>query len=123
MTIEWRRYLFSVALVFCVAIAIVSARQPAPQTAATFLASAENRYRNGDLAGALADYDRAITLDPKNPATYTLRGFLRMEQRDLDGAIADFTQGILLDPKAGANFALRGSARYQKKDADGAIAD
>ena len=91
--------LLVVALVICAAGAVTSARRLEPQGAATYLSSAENRYRNGDLEGALADYDQAIKLDPKNPKPYMLRGFLRLQKRDVDGAIADFSQGIVLDPR------------------------
>ena len=114
-----------VAVLFVVygALETTLARGVDPQSAATYLSSAENRYRNGDIDGALADYDQAIRLDPRNPQPYQLRGYLRMQKKDLDGAIADFTQGITLTPKDAGNYALRGSARYQKEDNDGAIAD
>ena len=52
---------------------------PAPAqmpAAETFVNSAENRARNGDVDGALADLTRAIALDVKNPDVYRYRGLL-----------------------------------------------
>src|SRR5262245_55759150 len=50
------------------------------------------RYNLGDLAGALADYDRAIALKPDEATTYNNRGLVRSELGDLAGALTDFDQ-------------------------------
>ena len=43
----------------------------------------------GDLDGAIADYDRAIQLAPKDAAIYNNRGLAKQEKGDLDAAIVD----------------------------------
>src|SRR6266567_2305233 len=77
----------------------------------------------GDLDGAIADYDRAIQLDPKDAAIYNNRGLAKQEKSDLDGAIADYNRVIELDPKFAKAYCDRGVAERRKGDLDGAITD
>src|SRR5271170_6283914 len=46
----------------------------------------------GDLDGALADYNHAIELDPKNAVAYDDRGLLKQNKGDNDGALADYNK-------------------------------
>jgi len=77
----------------------------------------------GDLDGAIADYDRAIQLDPKDAAIYNNRGLAKAEKGDLDAAIVDFNRAIQLNPKDAVACSNRGNAKRDKGDMDGAIAD
>ena len=58
-----------------------------------------HHYR-GDLAGAIADFDKALALDP-NVITYINRGLVRYQQGDRKGARADFerARAITTDPQ------------------------
>jgi len=81
-------------------------------------------YKNKrGLDRAIADFDQAIRLDPKNPNTYTLRGMAWEAKGDFDRAIADFDQAIRLDPKNTDAYTVRGIAWQTKGDLDRAIAD
>ena len=77
----------------------------------------------GDLDGAIADYDRAIQLDPKDPAIYNNRGLAKQAKGNLDAAIVDFNRAIQLNPKDAVACSNRGNAKRDKGDMDGAIAD
>jgi tetratricopeptide (TPR) repeat protein len=77
----------------------------------------------GDLNGAIADYNRAIQLDPKDAAIYNNRGLAKQEKGDLDAAIVDFNRAIQLNPKDAVACSNRGNAKRDKGDMDGAIAD
>jgi tetratricopeptide (TPR) repeat protein len=79
--------------------------------------------KKGDLDGAIADFDRAITLNPKDDAPYYNRAQARRLKKDAAGAIADYTKAIELGSTNPAAYNNRGNARSENKDQDGAIAD
>ncbi len=81
------------------------------------------KYEAKDYSGAIADYDKAIELDPQNAFAYYNRGTARKDKGDMDGAIADFNRAIELDPQDIFIYCLRGIVRKDKGDMDGAIAD
>lgn len=77
----------------------------------------------GNVAAALADYSKAIELNPANPEALANRASLRQRNGDLQGAIADFSQAIEMRPKNAEYFHARGRAREDLDDLDGAIED
>jgi tetratricopeptide (TPR) repeat protein len=81
------------------------------------------KAKNGDLDGALADFDRAIELNPKDDAPYYNRAQAKWLKKDTAGAIADYTRAIDLGSTNPAAYNNRGNARAENNDRDGAIAD
>ena len=81
------------------------------------------KAKNGDLDGAIADFDRAMELDPKDDAPYYNRAQARRLKKDTVGAIADYTKAIELGSTNPAAYNNRGNARAENNDRDGAIAD
>jgi len=49
------------------------------------------RHLKGDLDGAIADYTKAIELNPDYELAYLNRGRAKHDKSNLDGAIADCT--------------------------------
>jgi tetratricopeptide (TPR) repeat protein len=49
--------------------------------------------RGSDLEGAIADYSKALRLNPHYAEAFYYRGIARADQGDLEGAIADVEQG------------------------------
>jgi serine/threonine protein kinase len=82
----------------------------------------QEKARQGDLQGAIADYTLAIQLDPQNGRAYSQRGSARYKSGDWAGAVEDFTQAIQLTGDARA-YVNRGIARYRLGDYEGAVAD
>jgi tetratricopeptide (TPR) repeat protein len=81
-----------------------------PLAAAAAQRRADAKRRRGNLAGAIRDYDEAITVSPPNTALYYLRGTAHQEIEDHAGAIADFEAGLKLDPSnATLHFLLQQS--------------
>jgi tetratricopeptide (TPR) repeat protein len=92
-------------------IAIAEAKKP---TASDRFASGIQKYRKGDVQGALADFNRAIELDPKYAIAYYGRGFLAVEKlQDLQGALADFNRAIELDPNNAVAYCARGVLKHE----------
>jgi tetratricopeptide (TPR) repeat protein len=54
-------------------------------------------YRNGDLNGAITDFDQAIQLDPKFSAAYIDRGIVYYRMRKFDRAFADISRAKRLE--------------------------
>jgi tetratricopeptide (TPR) repeat protein len=82
-----------------------------------------NRYDRGDLDGAIADYSKAIKINPKSEDAFYNRGLARDNQGDLQGAIADYSKAIEIDPTSDRSYQNRGYSRWKKGDLQGAIAD
>ena len=95
----------------------------APRTAMEWNRRAVARMSVGDDEGALADFDRALGLDPGSALAYTNRGCIRERRGDLPGAIADQTRAIELAPMHPTGWMNRGNARRAARDLDGALAD
>ena len=95
----------------------------AEQTADDLNKSGFDKYLHGDYDGAIADYTKAILLNPKSSEAYSNRGDAKLFKTDYDGALADGNQAIALDPKSAAAYSVRGQAKSAKSDYDGAIAD
>src|SRR5439155_94389 len=96
---------------------------PKPKGAEGFLNRASARRFNGDVNGAIADYNRAIELDPKNASAFNSRGMLKKSKGDLDGAITDFNSAIELNENFAIAYKNRGDAKQAKGDAAGAKED
>lgn len=79
--------------------------------------------KKGDLSGAIADFDRAIKLDPRDALAYQNRAYAKRLKKDPAGAIADYTRAIELDPNSADAYYNRGNVKTDRNDLDGAIAD
>ena len=81
------------------------------------------KAKNGDLDGAIADFDRAMQLNPKDDAPYYNRAQARRLKKDTAGAIADYTRAIEFGSTNPAAYNNRGNARAENNDREGAISD
>src|SRR5207237_4385788 len=73
------------------------------QSAKKYLKQGIQSFGRGDIAGAVAFYERALSIDPKLADAYLNRGKARRASGDLDGAIADFETVWELEPGLAAN--------------------
>lgn len=81
------------------------------------------KAQKGDLDGAIADFNRAAELNPKDDAPYYNRAQAKRLKNDTAGAIADYTKAIELGSTNPAAYNNRANARVETNDRDGAIAD
>src|SRR5690606_12630780 len=68
--------------------------KPSGMSAGKYVLQANRRRRNGDLDGALTDYEEALRIDPEYARAYTGRGNVRWNQGDLEGALADYEEAL-----------------------------
>jgi tetratricopeptide (TPR) repeat protein len=104
-----------------VSIATVRGRRGAGD----YFESALRKQKQGDDRGALADYNRAIKINPQSANAYYNRGLLKATKlQDQQGALADYDRAIKLKPNYDAAYNNRGNLKADKlKDYQGALAD
>jgi len=81
------------------------------------------KQMKGNLDGAIADYTKAIELDPYDATAHYNRGIAKRAKGNLEGAIADYSRAIELKPGYAKAYHHRGFAKQFKGDWQGAIAD
>ena len=70
----------------------------------------------GDFAGAIADLDLALQLEPKNALALSCRGDAKRRLGDFPGAMADFNVALELEPKDAVALRGRGEAKRMLDD-------
>jgi tetratricopeptide (TPR) repeat protein len=81
------------------------------------------KYQLVDYRGAVADYTKAIKIDPNYAATYTNRGAAKAKLGDYRGAIADYNKTIEFVPNDAMAYYNRGAAKVKLGDKNGACLD
>jgi tetratricopeptide (TPR) repeat protein len=111
-------------IVLTILLVALTVQGQEPRTAQEYLERGIASVRNGNLAGALADFDKAIELEPNVAIHYINRGnTLMIMERDLDKALADFDKAIELGFRGPDIYKSRGLVRYYRNNFAGAIAE
>jgi lipoprotein NlpI len=103
---------------------VIEDRKQKPKARAAAYYNRGNAHAaNGDQAGAIADYDAAIKLEPKNARAFNNRGTAHSDKGEFDAAIEDFDAAIKHDARFASAYFNRANAYAAKGEADRAIAD
>jgi tetratricopeptide (TPR) repeat protein len=86
------------------------------QLAETYSARASWLHKQNKDDAALADYDKALSIDSTNVEFYDYRGDSLIAKGELDAAIANYNQAIRIDPTYAAAYYSRGKAYQAKGD-------
>jgi tetratricopeptide (TPR) repeat protein len=76
-----------------------------------------------DLDHAVADFSKAVELQPRDPRILLERASVYLEQKNYAAAIADSTAALALDPRLAQAYKLRGAALRASGDAQKAVAE
>ena len=87
------------------------------------LAVANAKYKNRDYLGALAEYTKAIGIDPNNALARCCRGVAYYRLGKDRDAMRDYTQAISIDPTLAIAYYRRGFLYYLAQNYLSAIAD
>ena len=81
------------------------------------------KYNLGDKQGSIADFNRAIDLDPHSADACGHRALAKAQLGDRDGAIDDFDRVIAINPQSANAYYHRGMTQKCLEDKQAAIAD
>ena len=76
-----------------------------------------------DFDRALADFNRAIKLEPNNAVIYLNRCAVYQRSKDADGALAEYNRAIELEPKQAFTYGNLAFVYMSKGEYDRALAD
>ena len=93
------------------------------QTAEEYFNSGYDKAQVKDYYGAIADYTKAIELNPNDADAYYNRGNSKRNLKDYYGGIADYTKAIELNPNYANAFLNRGISKEILGDLNCACAD
>ena len=103
---------------------LLSTQAAHAQSAQVFANRGYAKFQNGDYQGALADFNKAIEINPQDAFAYNNRGIAKKEAGDFQGAIADFNKALAINPQdAYIYFDNRAGAKIELGDYQGAISD
>ncbi len=91
--------------------------------ATVYAARGHQRASLHDFEGAIADFMRAIELDPMNASLHEALANAYREKGDYTAAIASYTQVLNLDPNNNLARLNRGFSRERSRDLAGSIED
>jgi Tfp pilus assembly protein PilF len=77
----------------------------------------------GELDGAIADFDKSVSLEPRIANSYVNRGLAWRAKGDLERALADYNQSIQINPKRSVPYVGRGLVYEERGDVERARAD
>ena len=92
-----------------------------PHVALAYGRRGEAYVHKGDFARAIADFDQAIRIDPRQARFLVSRGLAHREHGDLDSALADFSKAIEIDSRFADAFVNRCVAYEDKGKPDLAV--
>jgi tetratricopeptide (TPR) repeat protein len=72
------------------------------------------RHFKGDTDGAMADFNKAIKIDPMCDSAYFYRADALKVKGDWDGAVADYTKAIEIDSDYAKAYENRGSVKLRQ---------
>ncbi|WP_448564076.1 tetratricopeptide repeat protein [Trichothermofontia sp.] len=81
------------------------------------------RYDQGDKEGAIADFSKAVELNPRNATAYCNRGIAHADLGDKSSALSDFDTALTIDPNLAIAYNHRGLVYSDLGDKRQAIAD
>jgi len=85
--------------------------------------SADSKVATNKEASALTDYNKIITINPKNGYAWEGRGIYYFKKKNYTAALEDLDKAVKYSPESGRAYFYRGAIRDMNGDKKGACAD
>lgn len=116
-----KRFIAIIIFIICLNLALPSFASDA--NAKTYCDSGLTKIELKDYKGALADYTKAIELNPNNYEGYAGRGVSKFELKNYADSIDDCTKAIEINPNDGWVYLYRSNSKKELQDFKGAAQD
>ena len=93
------------------------------KSAQDYFEAGVKNYLDKNYGAAIADFDKAIDLDPKFASAYNGRGASKDNLGEYEAAIADYDKAIKLNPEFVSAYNGRGNSKYNLGEYEAAITD
>ena len=106
------------------AAVVLSTQAAHAQSATDYIIAGIEKFKRGDVKGAIADYTKAIEINPQYALAYYNRGITKDDLGNYQGAISDYSKAIAINPQDADAYFNRGTVKLRNlKDYQGAIED
>src|SRR4051812_26206027 len=102
---------------------IINGSAPADLMSAAYNQRGSAYEQRGEHDLAIADFNSAVKINPKNGEALRNRGDYHLAQNDVAMAMADYNQALAINPKSAEAFNQRGNAYMASDDIMHAMAD
>ena len=103
--------------------ALLSTKAAYAQSASDLLNSGVDKAQSGNLQGAIADWTKAIEMNPMYAKAYFNRGVAKKNLKDYQASIADYTKAIEINSEYYHAYTNRGIVFEIEGDLKGACRD
>ena len=93
------------------------------EDADTYISQGVSHLKEGQIEGAITDFNKAINIDPGKAVAYVARGSAYFRLNRPDNAISDYNKAIEINPNLAVAYQNRGSVYYSQGKFDNAISD
>jgi tetratricopeptide (TPR) repeat protein len=94
-----------------------------PTDAAGYVKRGQERALKGEYDKSIADFTKAIGLDPQAAYYYVYRGWAWHQSKKYDRAISDYDKAVELDPTNATAFLYRGISWTERNEIEKALDD
>ena len=102
---------------------IIQQSEKSQKSVSDFIESGNQKEEKSDYKGALADFNKALLIEPNNTKALYYSGFMKFQMDDFGNALTDYTQAIESDTASVELFYSRGNAYFELRYYKEAIAD
>lgn len=115
--------ILSTKSVFILIIFLLSLTWLLAQDFETYLKKSNEKFKQGNYAGAIKDLDKALEENKNSAEAYQKRGRSKRYAGNILNAVSDYNTALRINPNNGNAYIGRGQAKLRMQDYEAAISD